>query len=118
MKPETQKPLIAGIMLMVAGFISIPNILYAVIVSAATLSILPMVGDALAGIIIVCGALGVIFGLLSIIGGWFAIKRQKFNIALVGAIFGLLTMGPYCLCSILALVGLIILVISKDEFHD
>jgi hypothetical protein len=82
------------------------------------MAILPYAGEALASMFIICGALGIIFGLMAVIGGWFAIKREKFNLALVGAILGLLTLGPYCLTSILALVGLIVLAISKDEFMN
>src|SRR3989304_5163786 len=89
MKPKTMKPTIAGI----------PG------------------AEGLAAIIVVCGAIGIIFGLIALIGGVMALQRKKWSLALIGSILGLFTIGFVVFeASILSLVALILLAISKNEF--
>ncbi len=67
--------------------------------------------DLISRILIVCAALMLIFAIITLIGGYYAIKRTHFGIALTGAILGVITGG------ILALIALFILLISKEEFN-
>ncbi|MCJ2556643.1 MAG: hypothetical protein LN415_05980 [Candidatus Thermoplasmatota archaeon] len=67
--------------------------------------------DALAGIIMICGIIFLIFGLIGLLGGIFAIKRTHFGLAILGGIFSLLA-GFI----IFGLIGLILVAISKKEF--
>lgn len=55
-----------------------------------------------------CFFIGIPLGLIAILGGIFAIQRKHFVLALIG---GILTIP-----SILGLVGLILVIVSKDEF--
>ena len=71
----------------------------------------PGVTDVMAGIIMICGVLLLIFGLIGLLGGIFAIKRTHFGLAILGGIFSLLV-GFI----IFGLIGLILVAISKDEF--
>lgn len=57
---------------------------------------------------VLCGAVVLVLGIVAILGGIFAIERKNFAIALIGGIF--------TVPSILGLVGLILLAVSKDEF--
>ena len=59
----------------------------------------------------ICGIIGIVLSIIALIGGIFAIKRQKYGLALVGGICALLV--AYI---IFGLIGLILVAISKDEF--
>jgi len=58
----------------------------------------------------VCGAIMIITSIVAIIGGIYAIKRERYALAVVGGIAGIISLG------ILALIALFILIIAKDEF--
>ena len=89
------------------------------VAGGSAVSSTPLVGEALGGIMIVCGAIFLLLGIIELLGGIFAIKRQKFGLVLVGGILGLLSglASPYMIGSILALVGIILVAISKNEFQ-
>ncbi|MGD0056853.1 MAG: hypothetical protein ABSB83_03230 [Methanomassiliicoccales archaeon] len=72
--------------------------------------------DTVEGVLVTCGVIWFVIGLVALIGGVFAIRRRKWSIAVVGGVFGLLTIGPYFFGSILGLIGLILIAISKHEF--
>ena len=72
-------------------------------------------GDLLSDILLVCGAMCLIFGIIAAVGGFFAIKRDHFALAVIGGIFGLLGLG-FLIGSLLALIGLILVVIARKEF--
>lgn len=58
----------------------------------------------------VCGTIIIIFSILSIIGGIYALQRKHYGIAVVGALAGVISLG------LLAGIALFILLIAKDEF--
>ncbi len=75
-------------------------------------------GDALAGIVIVCGVIFMLFGIMALLGGIMSVTRKKWGIAVLGSIFGLFCLGFIAYeASILSLVALILIIISKDEFQ-
>ncbi len=51
-----------------------------------------------------------IFGAIAIYGGICAVRREKFEWAIVGGIFALLSF------TILRLLGLILIIVARDEF--
>ena len=55
--------------------------------------------------------------LLAIIGGIMAIQRRMWGLALVGSIMGLLFAWGWIVGSVLCLVGLILIAISRNEFR-
>jgi len=63
-----------------------------------------------------CGVLLFVFGALALAGGYFGIRRRHFGFAIAGGVFGLLGLGFY-VGSLLALIGIILVAISKDEFR-
>ena len=117
---QTAKPVIAGILLIVFGLITIGNAIYTIVTVDAAMGSLPGVAgdqlDIINDIITICMIIFIIMGVISILGGIFATKRTKFGIAIMGAIVGLFTIGPFCLSSITALVALILIAISLDDF--
>ena len=65
-----------------------------------------------------CGVLEIIFGIVAILGGYLATAQRKFLFALIGSIVGMLSFGPLWVGSIMAFVGLLLIVIHKDDFKD
>jgi len=98
--------LIAGVILLTISFEDLDQ--YGIDVAG--------VGDMVEDILHACGAIWVIFGLIAVMGGVFGIMRKHFALVIVGAIFGLLCFGPYALGSIFALIGLILVAVSKKDF--
>jgi hypothetical protein len=115
-KPQTMMPMIGGILLIVAGLIGIGFWAYVAFLGAAIGGMLPIGGGLFTTIILVCGAIEIVFGILALLGGLMAIRRKMWALALVGSILGLFTFGFYGLSSILSFVALIILAISRKEF--
>ncbi|UCE45075.1 MAG: hypothetical protein JSU93_06735 [Methanobacteriota archaeon] len=61
-------------------------------------------------IAVVCGAILLVLGILALLGGVYAIQKKSFVLALLA---GILTIP-----SILGLIGLILVAVSKDEFSS
>jgi hypothetical protein len=80
-------------------------------------SSLPMMGETFETILYICGAIELIFGLLALLGAIMCFKGTGWGIALVGGIFGLLSIGMFGAGSLFGLLGLIFVAISKDEFN-
>lgn len=69
----------------------------------------------LAGIMTVCGTILIVFGAIAVIGGFFGLRRRHFGLVIAGGVLGLLGIG-FLAGSVLALVGLILVAISRKEF--
>ena len=111
-------PMIGGILLVVAGIVSIANWGYIMAVFATdptAAGILAMI-PGLATLVYICGGIFIVLSIITLLGGVMALRRKMWALALVGSILGLFTFGFYGISSILSLVGLIILAISRKEF--
>jgi hypothetical protein len=97
-KKESAMPLIGGILIMLPGI----GYLIGGGVLVAGSSFIAFGGGVL------CGAVLLVLGIMAILGGIFAIQRKNFALALIGGIF--------TVPSILGLIGLILIAVSKDEF--
>jgi hypothetical protein len=64
-----------------------------------------------------CGVILLIFSIGSLFGAVLCLMRKMWVIALICAIMGVLCVGAVCLGSIFAIVGLILIVISKEDFE-
>jgi len=117
-KPQTMMPMIAGILLIVAGILSIANWGYILAVfatdptAAGFMALIP----GLATLVYVCGGIFIVLSIITLLGGVMALRRRMWGLALVGSILGLFIIGPFGVSSLLSLVGLIILAISRKEF--
>lgn len=108
-KKESVMPVIGGILIIIAGLIEIGSGGLLIAGGAASSSI-PIIGGDVGSILAVCGAIWLILGIIALLGGIFAVQRKNFGIAVLGGILGL---GGYF---IPALIGLILVAVSKDEF--
>jgi hypothetical protein len=99
-KKESGMPVAGGVLVLIGG------ILY---LGAGGVA---MAGSSFVGLAggVLCGAVVLVLGILGILGGIFAIQRKSFAIALIGGIFTVPT--------ILGLIGLILIAVSKDEFKS
>jgi hypothetical protein len=64
----------------------------------------------------VCMVLGVVLGTFAVLGGYFALRTEKLGIVALGAVCGLLSFG-FGIGSVLAVIALILLLLSTDEFE-
>lgn len=114
-------PAAGGILILLAGIMAIAMgaFYFALDTSDLTDSGVTLPPDTseedLQSVVAVCGSLCVIFGAIAAIGGIFGIRRQHFAIAVIGGIFGLLGLG-FLFGSLLALIGLLLLVVARKEF--
>jgi len=65
-----------------------------------------------------CAVIECVISIFPILGGILAIKKKLWGISLVGSIIGLFTLGIIFTSSILSLISLILLIISKKEFQN
>ena len=109
-------PVAGGALILVSGILGL--VWWGLFIAAGTAAsnTIPFFGAGFANIILVCGAIGIIFSLIAVLGGVMGVMRKMWGLALVGGIFGLLSIG-YFLGSILGLVGLILVAISKKDFN-
>ena len=66
--------------------------------------------------LLVCTALVVVFSLLALLGGISAFTGKGYGLALMGGIFGIFTIGYAFLGSVFGLIGLIFVLLAKEEF--
>jgi DNA-directed RNA polymerase subunit RPC12/RpoP len=104
-KKESAMPLAGGILILIGSIIYFAVGGLAVAGGTIASSIDLEEGSAWA---IGCGAVIVVLGVVSVLGGIFAIGRKNFALAIIG---GVLTIP-----TILGLIGLILVAVSKDEF--
>lgn len=76
------------------------------IAAGSTLALVPSLGATALGV--GCGVILVVLGLIAFLGGIYALGRKNFKFAIVG--------GILVIPSILGLIGLILVAVSKDEF--
>lgn len=109
---RTALPIAGGALLLVAGILGIIQWGWVFAVGAAALGFgIPGLAETVA----ICGALGIIFSLIALVGGVFAIQRKMWGLGVAGGILGLFTLG-FVIGSILALIGLILVAVSRKEF--
>ena len=119
------KPLIAGILLLISGILGILTWIAALSIdlSMIDLSMMELQNmtfspDQLKAIINICALIGIIFSVLPILGGILCIQKKAWIGAFICSIFGLFTIGPFFISSILALIALVLIVMSKEQFDN
>jgi hypothetical protein len=128
---KSSKPLIAGILLMIAGGLSILMwlSLAAIDVSFIETFIMPELGlapeyesialsaESIKELFVICGTVGFFLSVFAILGGIMSVRRQLWGLVLAGGILGLFTIGPVFISSILSLIAIILVAISRKEFQ-
>lgn len=113
-KKKTALPVIGGVLVMVGGLVTLVAGLALIGTMDSLDAMVPMDVegmDMFEDLVNTCGAILVIFGLIGVLGGVMGILRKSFGLAIVGGIFAL--PGWF----IPALIGLILIAISKEEFE-
>jgi len=119
---KTWKPTTAGILSVVAGAFGVIGGIVVLVLGTVTGGLLGLFGvcglpelssiilPALGGIVVALAAFPLALGIVAIIGGIYAMRRQKWGLALAGAICALLV------SSVLGIVAIIFVALGKDEF--
>ena len=119
---------IAGIILLIAGILAILNWIQIFTYDASTLEsfidmsqikeLYPeMDYQKLYQLLQTCAIIGIVISIFPILGGLLAIQRKLYYIAIAGGIIGLFSIGFVFTSSILSLVGLILLILFRQEFQ-
>jgi len=111
---------IAGLLLFVVATLSIISGIYALAVESALdpIAVEGLGSVDLSGYVMCCGTLTLIFGAAALAGGYFTLVQERWTIALMGAILGMLSVGPYALGFLLGLIALILIAAGKDQFNS
>jgi hypothetical protein len=64
----------------------------------------------------VCAVINIILSIIVLLAGYMAIKRRNFPFVIIGAIIGIFTIG-FAVGSILSIIAVFILLLSKNEFR-
>lgn len=117
------KPLIAGILLLIAGLLGVMTWIAALFMGGTAIdpSLLqtqdmPFTVEQLQTMIQICATIGIILSIFPILGGILSIKKTLWGGALACSIIGLFCIGPVFISSIISLIALILLVMSKNQF--
>jgi hypothetical protein len=122
-RQQSAKPLLGGILIIIAGVLSLVMAISFIVMDSQDLENLNSQQLRDSGLTIadleemlgICGLIEIVFGVIAIIGGLFAIARKHFGLAIVGGIFGLIGIG-FLIGGVLGLIGLVLIIISRDEF--
>jgi hypothetical protein len=122
LKQPSSKPLIGGIFLIIAGLLGLLTWASALALDISMIQNVlppesPITAEQLQSFLTTCGIIGAILSIFTLAGGIVAMRRKAWGLAVIGGILGLFTIGPMLLGSILALIGLIILIISRSDFQ-
>jgi uncharacterized membrane protein len=122
------KPIIAGIILIIAGLLGIYtwsttaifdiNTMDPIIIEQLEQSGVEITIEQIQEIIGVCSIIGIILSIFPVLGGILSLKRLNWGIVIVLSIIGLFTVGPLFISSILSLIALILVALSKNEFQS
>jgi hypothetical protein len=124
---KNQYPKIAGILLVLAGILSLifwlQNYLIDVIyleesgiLSQVQELDLDITAEELVSVLKTCATIGIIVSIFPLLGGILSIKRKLFGIVIVCSIIGIFSLGILFLSSIFSLIGLILLFVSRKEY--
>jgi hypothetical protein len=120
-KPKSALPIIAGVFSMITGAL---GLLAAAMLLLLTDYINTLIGGYgfgfdVSGIVMVLALIGILFSAMVLISGIFAAQRSHFGFAIVGAIIGMILVGPFTywyLGIVFSLIAIILLAVSHKEF--
>lgn len=109
--PVSQKPTYAAILMAGAGVLALFVTFYNLSYQELPSELVPY-----QGMVELCSMVVVVLAVISIIGAYFAYRRQYFVFAIIGAIAAMMTLGVY-VGFFMGLIALILLAISQGEFE-
>jgi hypothetical protein len=105
-------PVIAGVLIILAGVIAIfQGLLYLVAESVYSQTY----GDIVS--LSCCGFLDLLLGAGAVLGGYMAITRKGFALAVLGAVAAMIGMG-FLIGALLGLIGLVLVLAYRTQFED
>ncbi len=120
---KSNKPLIAGVLMIIVFILAVVAAGQIFFLDMDAVNLEELEGreefsvELVETIMNVCGAIILILGVFLLIGGFLAIKRIHWGVALAASIAGVFTIGPLFIGSVLSLVALVLIFMSKDEFN-
>jgi len=120
--PQSKKPLIAGLLMIGAAVLAVVmGIQYLVTDASDIEGLLPALPEGvtmedIVDMLRACGVVVMIFAAIAMLGSVMALTRRRFGLAVAGSVFAILGYG-YLVGTVLGVVALILLLISKDEFR-
>jgi len=120
----TPKPLIAGILLIIAGLLGIITWITALTFDISMLDPslfqtqnVTITPAQIESMINICASVGIVLSIFPILGGILAIQKKLWGGALACSIISLFIIGPLFLSSILGVIALILIATSKNHFQ-
>ena len=121
-------PTVAGFILIIAGLLAIFNWIQIFLLDITTIEsfidinqikeFYPSITyEQLLGFFHTCAIIGIVISIFPILGGLLAIQRKFYYIAIIGSIIGLFSIGILFSSSFFSLIGLILLIISRQKFQ-
>lgn len=112
-RSESELPVIGGVLILIAGVLGLVHGL----LTLGAVSEIHALGYNVPGSVTCCAGLMCLFGLIAGFGGYNAIKRESLAFAIVGGVFGILSIG-FLIGALLSLIGIVIVAVSHDEFSE
>lgn len=108
-----------GILITLSGIVAIPTGLVSIVESGFVAQFYADLGFAFgADVFFAFGILSLIFGIVAVAGGLMAYKGRYWKLAVVGGVMGTIASGAFFLGTMLGLIGLITVAISKADFEN
>ena len=119
-RPKSVKPVLGGLLILIAGLLAVSMGMIFLVLDVNDFQDsmnLPegMTWQDFQGVMTVCGVVCIVAGLVAVLGGVFGLTRKHFALVILGGIFGMIGIG-FAIGSVLAIVGLILVAVSKSEF--
>ncbi len=125
-KGESYKPMISGVLLIIAGVLGVMNFAIYISANAITVNTLAdMFSQAsinvtipeIKNFLLICGTIGIIISIFPILSSILCFKRKLWGFAVGTSIIGIFSFGPVFISSILCIIAVILISISKNEFN-
>ncbi len=121
-------PVIAGVLLIIAGTLALISFIQVLLIDTNTIesiidvaqiqtSDVNLTSAQIKEFMNTCAIIGCIISVFTILGGILSFRKKLWGMALACSIIGLFSLGPMFISSILCLIALIFIVLSKQEFQ-
>ena len=123
---ESYKPLISGVLLVIAGVLGILN--FAILISADEMILsnynttmfsqtgMEITVNDIKNLLQICGIIGIIISIFPILSSILCFRRKLWGFALGSGIIGIFSMGPMFASTVLCIIAVILISMSKNEF--
>jgi len=125
---KTSFPVIAGVILIIAGTLALISFVQVLFVDVNTIesvmdfaqiqtSDVNLTSAQVKEFMNTCAIVGCIISVLTLLGGILSYRKKLWGMALSCSIIGLFSLGPMFVSSILSFIALILIAFSKQEFQ-